>query len=191
MQIRIFPHIAIIWTLLTLIVGSVATVTAAPDQQTGGTAFTVDEAGPDVLHQVNLFTGATTLIGAMNNPDDIEGLAFSPGGTLFGADDDNFLVTIDVTSGNSTTVGALGADFESGGLAFDCSGNLWMTTDIGNNFFSVNPSTGAATLVGNIGTLISGLTVGPDGTIYGLDADNDNLVTIDPGTGAPTVIGPF
>jgi len=101
----------------------------APAQQTGGTAYTVDEDSTnDTLHQVNLDSGATVNIGVLNNPDDIEALAFSPGGTLFAANEANVLMTIDLSTGSSTTIGVFGPVFDYGGLAFDCNGNLWMTS---------------------------------------------------------------
>ena len=55
-------------------------------------------------------------------------------------------------------------------------------------FGVVNAETGAFTPIGKTTSVLSGLALGPDHSLEGLDADN-NLVTIDPATAATTVVG--
>lgn len=71
----------------------------------------------------------------------------------------------------------------------------------GNNFasdlYTIDPATGAATSVGNIGMAVTGMAYNTTtGTLYGVTTPNSlvsprNLITIDTNTGAPTVIGPL
>lgn len=61
--------------------------------------------------------------------------------------------------------------------------------------YTIDPATGAATLVGDTGESITGLDFHPTtGVLYGTTTPNSNtassLITIDPATGAVTVIGP-
>ncbi|GAC1537096.1 MAG: hypothetical protein NVS2B9_03120 [Myxococcales bacterium] len=55
-------------------------------------------------------------------------------------------------------------------------------------FGVVNPETGGFTPVGKTTSVLSGLALGPDRMLDGLDADN-NLVTIDPATAVTAVVG--
>jgi hypothetical protein len=57
------------------------------------------------------------------------------------------------------------------------------------NFYSLNPTTGAATLIGAQGQEVTGLAFG-GGVLYGLGGDwNHNLVTVDPTSGAAMHVG--
>jgi outer membrane protein assembly factor BamB len=57
-----------------------------------------------------------------------------------------------------------------------------------NQFGAANPNTGDFMLIGFTSSLLSGLAIGPQKAIYGLDADN-NLVTINPRTAMTKVVG--
>jgi len=64
-----------------------------------------------------------------------------------------------------------------------------------NGLYTIDPATGAATLVGDTGESITGLDFHPDtGVLYGTTTPNSNtgssLITIDPTSGAVSVIGP-
>lgn len=175
--------------LRTLIAGAAAlTLCAAalPAQAQIGYALRGDV--DDSLYSVNLSTGAATLIGPVGFSD-VEGLSFQPGtGTLFGVDDSlEQLITINLSTGVGTFVGNLGVSTLNPSLAFDNAGNLFIADDT-RNFYSVNPGTGAATLIGSTGRDITGLTA-LGTTLYGLDDGNNALVTINPGTGATTLVG--
>jgi hypothetical protein len=74
-------------------------------------------------------------------------------------------------------------------IAMSASGTLYGSDY--SDLYTINPTTGAATLVGPTGTSdLNGLVVGPTGTIYGSGYIDDDLYTIDPTTGAATVVGP-
>ncbi|MGH2358118.1 MAG: PEP-CTERM sorting domain-containing protein [Candidatus Limnocylindria bacterium] len=157
-------------------------------------AFSVRSDVDDILYQINLATGVSTPIGSGVGFGDVEALTFSSSGTLFGIDDTtDQLITINTTTGVGTAVGQLGVSFTDMGLTFDAAGNLWMSTDAPPpwQFYSVNPGTGEATLVGAQGQQVTGLA-GQGSVVYGLGGDEtNNLVTINTGTGAATVIGPL
>jgi hypothetical protein len=75
------------------------------------------------------------------------------------------------------------------GLAWGSDGQLY-GLDASGNLVTINPSTGAETLVGSTGlgadtNTFAGLT---DGALYALDASN-NLYSINPTTGAATLVG--
>jgi len=68
----------------------------------------------------------------------------------------------------------------------------------GDNLYTVDPASGALTLIGAIGFKVTGLAMAPDGTLYGVEAVGRSgasgvaqLVTIDVATGAGTIAGPL
>ncbi|GGO32789.1 hypothetical protein [Deinococcus humi] len=103
------------------------------------------------------------------------------------------LVRISLTDGAVSTVGALGANDNINALAADGAGNLYGAST-GGQFYTVNSSTGRATLVGPMGLLSSGdLAFNDAGQLYGTVRPNlatsDSLARIDPTTGKATAIG--
>ena len=66
-----------------------------------------------------------------------------------------------------------------------------------SNLYTVDPNTGAATLIGPIevdGTQLIGITgidFGLDGLLYAVDNANERLLTLDTTTGAATVVGSY
>jgi hypothetical protein len=108
-------------------------------------------------------SGIIHTIGPTNS--DIGDLAYdSTDNILYGINSSSdTLVTIDPSTGNTTTVGALGnlsPAFLYPGLGWDGnSDTLYLNVGYTNNFYSVNRSTGAATLIGGNGTtdIIDGL----------------------------------
>ncbi len=68
----------------------------------------------------------------------------------------------------------------------DQSGGVW-------NFYSIDPATGTATLIGPIGFGVTGMAFAPDGTLYGTTSEGGlslgSLITIDTATGAGTLVG--
>jgi hypothetical protein len=97
----------------------------------------------------------------------LDGLAFSPTGTLYGLTEDGTqLYTINQVTGAATLVGNTGLAGQSGdGLAFDASGNLFATLGVGapDRLYQINPATGVATLKGTITSFaeVTGIAFGP------------------------------
>jgi hypothetical protein len=62
---------------------------------------------------------------------------------------------------------------------------------VSSNLYTINTTTGAATLVGATGTaLMIDIAINNSGQMYGMDIGTDSLYTINTGTGAATLIGP-
>lgn len=153
--------------------------------------FSVNTA-TDQFYEVNLTTGAVTLIGAVGF-NDVEGLSFQPGtGVLYGVDNNtNALITINTTTGAGTLVGALGVSVSDIGLSFDSSGNLFMGSDLGTDgVYRVNPATGAATFLNDTGPDPEGLAF-LGATLFGVSDDGtaDSLVIVDRTTGVSVAVG--
>jgi len=160
--------------------------------------------GPDTLITVNTMTGAGTagpVLNFANVDEDIKGLAFSPGGTLYAIhngggpgviNQPDDLYIINPVTGAETLVGSTGFPGVQG-LAFSPGGTLYAwdagSTGVGAGLLTVNTATGAATDVNPAvdGTpMIQTLDFAPDGTLYGARSD---LYTIDVNTGVTTLIG--
>jgi hypothetical protein len=148
----------IIFTLLTVLSASLA---AAPD----GYSINSDSGSSfgDSLYRIDLATGQQTRLGFVRSLGqtrlDVEGLAFAPDGTLYGADDETLkLFPLNTDNGqvlNSEEVsitglpGAGGNDF---GMTFACDGNLYVTSASDDSLYSVALN-GQATRIGNAGSL--------------------------------------
>lgn len=109
------------------------------------------------------------------------------------------LLRIDPASGAATVVGSLGlagqgsGQFDSLdlGMTADCNGTLWLTSGVLKQVWTVDPASGATTLVGSTGKPIAGLAANADG-LFGSGSRGDHgFYKIDRKTGAATLIGDF
>ena len=113
------------------------------------------------------------------------------GGTLYGALGDT-LYTVDPANGDLTTVGSGSATFEEFGST---TGGLF-GLDYSMNLYSIDPTTGASTLIGPTGLSLpfhNGLSAGSS-TLYFAEEANQNtgpaaLYSLNTLTGAATLIG--
>jgi hypothetical protein len=155
-------------------------------------AYAVDSDNADQLHAIDLRTGASVAIGSVGFTD-VEGLAFSSDGRLFGIDDDGTpeLVEIDLSSGIGRSIGALGVAISNPGFAIDALGAGYVISDSATGpVHRVDLASGAATFVGNSG--IGGVGLGfLRGELFALDWNPDQLARIDPATASGTPIGPL
>lgn len=145
------------------------------------------------LYQINPAAAAATDIGPTGV--EIPSLAVSPTGVIYGASTALYLFS--TATGAATLVGNMGlprvgsANSQTGDLAFDTSGNAYVAAQVpnepsGDQLFSLNTTTGAATLIGSIGfTGVTGLARGDDGLMYGVTSDS-KIITVDTSTGAGT-----
>ena len=163
----------------------------------------IDDATADSLHRVNLATGDTTLVGALGGPfEDVEALALSENGELFGVDDaTETLLFINRDTGVATPVNGTSGNLLLGrgidldpGLTWSCDGQLLMSSDVRETLYSLNPETGEATVIGGEGALgapISGLAV-LGNRVYGLGSEGSaSLYQINVETGTSTLVGPL
>ena len=172
-----------------------------------GTAAAADVIGYseafDTLFRVDLSTHTAQELGPAGSLNgtriaDLEGLSYSPGGTLFAVSDGlKILLRINPQTGHATVVGPLNLGNEALtahldlGMTFTCDGRLWLSAAADGNFWQVDPASGATTLVGNLGVKVTGLTSsGQD--LYGTGSQgNNNLYRIDPATAKSTLVGAY
>jgi hypothetical protein len=100
---------------------------------------------------------------------------------------------VDPTTGDHTDVGLAGKSLHA--MAYDVTtGIIYGAGGTGNaaNLYTIDPETGAATLVGAFGTggYMLLLTCDGEGNMYGIDISTDQLYSINKETGAGTSIGP-
>ena len=146
----------------------------------------------------------------------VDGLTFSGSGVLYaytippvrGYAGSSNLVTINPATGAQTVVGSLGRGFLEGGMTFDKDGKLWLYSEPndstcasgGSCLYSVDPATGASTVVGGPGVsnfVPTGLAAdcssvyATGGAAAGVNAKflGDNLSTVNTATGAVTTVG--
>jgi PEP-CTERM motif len=138
------------------------------------------------FYTVNATNGALTTVADITGSTSGSGTLTAPigGGTLYYFDHSNQLFTVNPGTGAATTIGALG--FTVAGafdLDFAPNGQLYATSS--GNFYQVNTSTGAGTLLGNSGTQLQALLAG-DGNLYGFAGTS--MYSIDLTNGALTFI---
>ena len=188
--------------LARLAAGLMATLPLAAGAEPVGYAA----GGDNILYRLDLGTGQATRIGPMGFVD-VEGLALSPDGVLYGVADagtgapgsalTDYLLRIETGTGKATPVGLLGLigqgtgpffDLDYG-LAFTCDGRLWMSSDTTSRLWEVDRFSGATRLVGDLGARISGLA-GRGKDLYGVSvAGGESLYRIDVETGHSELLG--
>jgi len=173
-------------------------------QKLGSTTVTVDALAFDTnnilyalgqddvnLYTVNQTNGTMTMVGplgvAMSSP--FAGMTFGPDGTLYASINDQ-LYTLDKTNGVASVVSTNVLDFgfsSVSGLAFQTPQpptRLEGVSFIGNQLFSIDPATGAGTLVGSLGGKISPYGIATcSNNLYTFDPNNNRIMIINPNTG--------
>jgi len=177
--------------LAVLVVLAAVATPAAADPIAYGVSF-------NKLYRIDLANGQTTLIGETGF-NDVEGLALSDEGVLYGIVDSNkTLITINKQNGHGTAIGA-GAgntgltgqgvgqfDALDFGLSFTCDGRLFASSDTTRKLWQINPATGQATFASTLGFQVTGLAANRDG-LFGLASQGDEGVyRINPTTGVTT-----
>ena len=146
----------------------------------GGGLYTIDET-----------SGAMTFVGS--SPD-LSGLAWD-GTTMYGAST-TALYTIDLATGAGTMVGPMGNNALMIGIAANADGEIY-GYDIGDdNFYHINKTTGAATVVGSLGfdfNYAQDMAFDRDNGICYLAGytTTGGLYTVNVNTGAATLVGNF
>jgi hypothetical protein len=177
---------------------SSATVAGA-DEVAYGAAY-------DTLYSIDIASHTAAEIGAAGSYGgvpivNLSGLSFSPDNVLFAvAGGLGALTRIDPATGHATPVGSFGLSGQGDpqhndaldlSMTFDCDGTLMLVSAYANKVWTVNPSTGATTLIGPTGHTITGI-VAHGNVVYGAGGRGDNgFYRIDTQTGAATEIGNF
>ncbi len=152
----------------------------------------------DHLVEIDLETGQFTSKGKLSDPFiAVEGLALSPSGDLFGADD-NTKTLVHINTGQAVALAVSNVNHNMGfgasqdsfdfGMTFACNNTLYMVVKHTNELYTVNESTGAATLVGNTGHPFTSLAAWGD-HLYAVASSDHNLYRIDKNTAQATVVG--
>lgn len=177
--------------LAVLAVLAAVAMPAAADPIAFGVSF-------NKLYRIDLANGQTTLIGETGF-NDVEGLALSDEGVLYGiVDSTKTLITIDKQNGHGTAVGGIAGntgltgqgvgqfDALDFGLSFTCDGRLFASSDTTRKLWQINPRTGQATFASSLGFQMTGLAANRDG-LFGLASQGDEGVyRINSATGVAT-----
>jgi len=147
-----------------------------------GTMYGSQAQGGSDLFTVDLTTGAETVVGSVGSGT--RAMAWSPDGTTLYAAQDYDFGTIDPVSGSFTSIVDPGLD-KIGGLASQPgTGTLFAVQHDGTGLYTIDPATGTATFVANLGEYFNALEFLPDGTLLGgvsnYGDDTGWLLEIDP-----------
>jgi hypothetical protein len=148
--------------------------------------------GAATLYSISPTTGVATPIGPIGFFG-VGALDFAPNGTLYGigldSSNNEVLLTVNPMTGAGTLVGPLGTSTGThiADMAFRSDGALF-AHDGGSNFYSINTTTGGATVLGSDRTGYGdGMAFSAGGTLYiATDSPKNNLYTVDPSNGAET-----
>lgn len=153
---------------------------------------------PDHLVRINLETGDYVSMGQIADPYiALEGLAISPNGTLYGADDNTkTLVQITPSEGRAFPVANANQNFGFGsipesydfGLSFTCDNELLMVVKHTQELYQVNEATGVAQLIGNTGHNFTSLAAWGD-DLYAVASGDFNLYKINKTNAEATLVG--
>jgi hypothetical protein len=160
----------------------------------------------DTLYRIDLTSHTAQNVGragssAGQSIGNLSGLSYSLDGTLYTvAGGMNSLARVDPSSGRATIVGSFGLNGQGDpqrndaldlGMTFSCDGTLNLVSAYAGELWTVDPNTGATTLVGPTGHTITGL-VAVGNALYGAGGLGDNnFYRIDRKSGAATLIGSF
>ncbi len=148
------------------------------------------------VYSMSSTTGTGAFVGASGYAS-VNSMAKSPSGALYamsGFGVSNSLITINPVTGAGTLV-AVTTINSARGIAFDAAGTLYAVNDssgtgIGlDDLYTINTTTGVATLIGSTGYFgVQGLAYA-GGTLYGWELGSGTgigvgLITINPATGA-------
>jgi hypothetical protein len=167
-----------------------------------GTLYGLGVGGGPALYTINTTTATATLVGSTGLSFMFEGgLAFSPGGTLYGVSDGSaatpFLETINPNTGVATQVGQMGTGNDFNGIMWRSDGMLVGIEDFSNSLKTIDPTTAAVANLAGLGFTagaVGGMTADP---LSGLDyfatglTGTSSLYTFDPFLGTNSLVGAF
>ena len=110
--------------------------------------YAIDNAG--VVDEVDVVAGTVTTLGTIGVGPTAMAIDYTDG-TYYIMDDANNLYTFDPDALTTTMIGNAGPGLYHIGMTCDADGNLW-SYDIGDdNFYSIDKTTGVATVIGSTG----------------------------------------
>ncbi len=181
---------------VTAAVSQVSPVDVTP----GINSMDVSENGVSVVHTFSdgglayfdACTGTRTPIG-VHGTSGIGGIAFGPGGQLYGIGNNDTLWTFRLTDGQATAVGPLGIDIGNSGLAYDCTHQRMFGADgSGRRIFEIDLSTGQASNIVDVDVPFGSVGLEIDRASGRLWASTGSaLYSVDPITGSSVLVGPL
>ena len=146
------------------------------------------------LITINPATGAGNLIAALSPNFQSPDMSFNPSGTLYSWSEasPDHLNRVNITTGATTDVGPSGIGTLHTGLDLNSVGAIYVKS--GNNVYTINPVTGAATFLITVtaaATFENVLAFDPTDKLYTVDrrTGNSDLYTLNLTTGTSTLIG--
>ncbi len=117
-------------------------------------------------------------------------------GNLYAVDSSRALSEVNMTTGEKTAIGSVSSNAgTTAGLAYNAANNtVYVTSSSNDSLYTLDVTTGAATLVGAYGVeaavVMHGLEWNDNNsTLYGSSSHNGGLYTINTTTGAATLVG--
>lgn len=160
----------------------------------------------DTLYRIDLADHTATEVGAAGRYGgqligNVSGLSETKNGDLYAAAGGlNALARISPDTGAADIVGSFGLTGQGDptrydaldlGMTVSCDGTFWLVSAYAGKLWTVDPATGATTLVGSTGHMITGL-VARGSLLFGAGGQGDNnFYRIDTATGAATRIGSY
>jgi murein DD-endopeptidase MepM/ murein hydrolase activator NlpD len=148
----------------------------------------------DKFVMIDPYTAQGKIIGNSIGFTNLSALVTSPNSLIYAASsDDGKFIRIDENTGTGTLIGHFGSGLTSSGdLAYDSSGKLFATVKKTGSttdwLASINPTNGAATLIGDTGfPEVWGISF-EGGILYGVTSGGQ-LIRIDPKTGSGSKVG--
>ena len=123
-------------------------------------------------------TGAKPRRTIMQDMPDLNSFAFAPNGLLYAPQRGGKAVEIDIDKGTLRVV----SEENGGAVKVDRDGSLIMISKH-EELVRLDPKTGASTTIAKITGGVDGLSVGPDGTVYGSSPSESSIFAVDPKTG--------
>jgi len=157
-------------------------------------ASDVDTATTTNFGSIAYPSGAFSPINQQNGSSNWQALAANPAlGIMYASADDGFPTQIlSVTpSGVITLIGTTPVQVND--FAYDSGHGILYAIDDSDKLYTINTSTGAATLIGDTGLGTFKIGLGYDSNnnvLYGNDVHDHNLYTLSTTTGAVTLVGP-
>lgn len=163
------------------------------DTRGDGYALVYDGAAKALL-EIDACAGTMSPVGGSSGAGKTCGIAFGPGGALYGLDNDSdVLVVFDTQTGEATEVGPLGFDLGACGLTYECStGTLIGADSTTDEMFHIDVGTGAASNFVQTGIPFNSVGLEFD-AVTGLILASTNLALyeLDPSSGTSTLLGDF
>ncbi len=164
----------------TIGIENITSLNFGPDGTLYATVIPQGASTDQSLYEIDPDTGAPTHLANLSLP--AQGMAFAPNGDAYVTYNDgpsggqDYLGSLDLATGIVTPIGSTG-QLNMQEITFGIGGELYGTNANTGEFFSIDSSTGAATLVGEYGPGLE--PIGPIQVASSFDQDGDGVLDVD------------